>query len=300
MSTLRTIEEDIDELGYIRNVLETYESVAATYMRRTKQSIVESRVFYDGLHGMYDEVSYAYQNELAAVKRKRSLFRLSYWKTLARRVGSRREVAVWLSANTGLYGDIIQKTFQSFLRHISATKSDVIVVGRRGKLLFEEHMPRSRYIYRDLPDNTTDMKDIISLMELFSHYRRIHVFYGKFESFVSQIPTTTLLSEIQHQISPATAQENKHIKPTVQYLFEPSLQEVAHFFETEILASLFQQITQESRLAKLAARMFQLDAATENIGGVLSAVVFERQKLVHQLENKKQLELANSRIAIGI
>ena len=177
----------------------------------------------------------------------------------------------------------------------------MVVVGKRGKLLFEERMPRARYIYRDLPDTTTNVADIISLMELFSHYRRIHVFYGKFESFVSQIPISTLLGEIQHQAStPSSMGDVKPPKPLVQYLFEPSLKEVAKFFETEILAALFQQITQESRLAKLAARMFQLDTATENIGSVLSTVVFERQKLLHQLENKKQLELVNSRFAIGI
>ena len=299
MSTLRTIEQDIDDLTYIDTVMETYESVAAIYMRRTKKSIVENRVFYDGLRNTYDEVSYAYQQELAAIKEKHSLFPIAFWKTLTTRMRRGREVAVWLSANTGLYGDVVQKTFNMFLEHITSTKTDVIIVGKRGKLLFDERMPHVRYVYRDLPDTMTNMENLTSLTELFSRYKRIHVFYGKFESFVSQIPNSTVLGEIQ-QTQTTNTQELPRIKPVTQYLFEPSLKEVAHFFETEIIASLFQQITEESRLAKLAARMYQLDAATEHITDILSGAVFERQRLLHQLANKRQLELVSSRIAIGI
>lgn len=299
MSTLRTIEQDIENLTYIGTVVETYESVAATCMRRTKKSIMESRAFYDGLRNAYDDVSYSYQQELAVIKEKHFLFPLAFWKTLATRIRRQREVAVWLSANTSLYGDIVQKTFNMFLKHITSTKTDIIIVGKRGKLLFDERMPRVRYTYQDMPDTLTDTEHFASLVELCSRHKRIRVFYGKFESFVSQTPSSAVLDESQ-QTSAANALEPPRIKPVSQYLFEPSLKEVAHFFETEITASLFQQITEESRLAKLAARMYQLDAATGRLLDILSGAVLERQKLLHQLANKRQLELVSSRIAIGI
>ena len=296
MSTLHTIEQEIEDLEYIDNMMETHESVAATYMRRTKQSIVKSRAFYDGMRNAYDDVSRAYREEFADTKQKTSFFSGIFWKTLANRVRRKQEVTVWLSSNTGLYGDIIQKTFQVFLQHISSVKTDIIIVGKRGKLLFDERMPRTRYMYQDMPDTATSPKDLASLVVLFSQYRRVRVFYGKFESFVSQKAFSTMLGDIQE----TSTADNKEMKPATQYLFEPSLKEVARFFETEILASLFIQITEESRLAKLAARMYQLDAATEHIAKILSTVVFERQKLLHQLENKRQLELVNSRIALDI
>ena len=302
MSTLHTIEQEIDDIEYIRNVMETYESIAATYMRRTKQSIVNSRAFYDGLQTIYDDVSRAHKEESSHAKGKKPFFHMGFLKKLASRIRYKQEVAIWLSANTGLYGDIIQKTFTAFLQHIASTKSDIIIVGKRGKLLFDERMPHTRYIYRDMPDTVPNENDVTSLIALFSRYHRIRVFYGKFESYVSQIPISSLLGEIQQTstVSSKEAPRPKQIKPATLFLFEPSLEEIAHFFETEILASLFQQITEESRLAKLAARMYQLDAATEHVTHILSTMAFEHQKLIHQLENKRQLELVNSRIALGI
>lgn len=302
MITLHTIEQEIDDVEYIDNIMETYESVAATYMRRTKQVIVKSRVFYDGLKNTYDDVSYAYKQESQTMKQKTSFFNRGFWKTLTSHIRQKQEVAVLLSANTGLYGDIIQKTFATFLQYVTSTKSDIIVVGKRGKLLFDERMPGVQYTYRDLPDTTTNAEDIASLMALFSRYRRIRVFYGKFESFVSQTPISTILGDMQQTVATPSKEMNapKQVKPSTLFLFEPSLKEIIHFFETEILASLFGQITEESRLAKLAARMYQLDAATEHITGILSTMAFERQKLLHQLENKRQSELVNSRIALGI
>ncbi|OGZ43684.1 MAG: hypothetical protein A2719_01150 [Candidatus Ryanbacteria bacterium RIFCSPHIGHO2_01_FULL_45_22] len=302
MSTLHTIEQEIADIEYIDNIMETYESVAATYMRRTKQSIVKSRVFYDGLKNAYADVSYAYKEQSANKKQKTSFFNTGFWKTLTTRIRQKQEVTVWLSANTGLYGDIIQKTFTAFLQYVTSAKSDIIVVGKRGKLLFDERMPHVRYTYRDLPDTTTSTEDLASLTALFSRYHRVRVFYGKFESFVSQTPISTILGDMQQALVTPSKETSAptQAKPATLFLFEPSLKEIAHFFETEIVASLFAQITEESRLAKLAARMYQLDAATEHITGILSVMAFEHQKLLHQLENKRQSELVNSRIALGI
>lgn len=299
MSTLHAIEQEMNNLAYIHRVMETYESVAATYMHRTKQSIVESRSFYEGLRSISDDVSSAYQQEQTEERPRHLFLRIAFWKKFAGRMRRQREAAVWLSANTGLYGDIIQKTFHAFIRHISSVKSDIIIVGKRGKLLFDERMPRVQYIYHDLPDNLISIEDLAVLIDVLSRYQRIRIFYGKFESFISQMPISTVVGETA-QAPYEQAQKSADIQPITQYLFEPSLEEIAHFFETEIMASLLQQITEESRLAKLAARMFQLDTATEHIARTLGVIAFERQRLLHQLENKKQLEVVTSRIAIGV
>lgn len=297
MTTLQTIEDTVEQLAYIQTIVETYESVAASYMRRTKQSIVDSRAFYDGIHTIYDEVLETHQKDIADALYKRPLHK-RVWQKLTSGVQKQKEASILLSANTGLYGDIVQKTFFAFMKHVSSTKSDIIIAGKRGKLLFDEHMPRTRYTYFDMPDTTIDTEHIFAITNKLSSYQRVHVFYGKFVSFVTQTPTDTLLGG-SPQV-PATTKSSLREVPAVLYLFEPSLKEVVQFFETEIFASLFQQLAQESRLAKLAARMYQLDAASEGIQNTLTTATLERQKLVHQLENKKQLETVHSRIAMGL
>lgn len=297
MNTLQTIEENMRQLEYIRNIMETYEAVAAAYMRRAKKSIVESRSFYEGLMGMYDEVSRMYQKEITEALNKRTL-RARVWKTIFGKFLKPREACVLLSANAGLYGDIIQKTFQAFLQYVLTVKTDIIIVGKRGKTMFDEHMPNMRYTFVDLPDAAIEVDQIAHLTKLLTTYKEIRVFYGKFESFVSQIPASSVLGGIP-QVSAKTPKAHRPTSAML-YLFEPSLKEIARFFETEIFISLFQQLIQEGHLAKLAARMYQLDNATENIGTSLHTITFEHQRMTHQLENKKQLETINSRFAIGI
>ena len=62
------------------------------------------------------------------------------------------------------------------------------------------------------------------------------------------------------------------------YFFEPSLEEVVIFFETEIFASLLEQVFHESRLAKTASRMMLLDRASQNIDKSFDRLFFQKQR----------------------
>ncbi|MEK7173513.1 MAG: F0F1 ATP synthase subunit gamma, partial [Patescibacteria group bacterium] len=297
METIQAISEELVQLGQLQRLLITYESIAALYIRRAKSSVVDSRVFYEGLRGIYDEVLQAYRSEVKALEKKPSIRKRMVQLFSGNQ--QKQDAAVLLSVNTGLYGDIVHRTLTAFIQHVSSVKTDCIVIGKRGKILFEEFLPDRPYTYIDLPDSTIDVEKILTASQLLSVYQRVHVFYGKFESFISQIPADTVLG-IEQQSSLISKLPRSSQTPTVLYLFEPSLREVTKFFETEIFASLFQQLVEESHLAKLASRLFLLDNATGRIRDMLAVTELQKQKVTHQIQNKKQLEVVNSRIAIGV
>lgn len=297
MATLQTIDEEIRLLGYIKSLVETYESLAALYMRRTKQSVVDSRTFYNGLQNIYEEVLQAYRSDIRAFARKKMFGKRVKQVLLHPR--QRRAAAVLLSVNTGLYGDIVYKTLSAFARYVSSAPVDSIIVGKRGKLLFNELLPKTSHTFIDFPDNKLDMEHITSLAKLLSSYQEVRVFYGKFESFVSQVPTDSVLRSEQQQTG-ASRDKSSADHPAVLYLFEPSLQQVAKFFETEIFTSLVEQVLHESQLAKFASRMYLLDAAVGRIKNTLNTATFSRQKLIHRKVNKEQFEITSYRIALGI
>jgi F0F1-type ATP synthase gamma subunit len=73
-------------------------------------------------------------------------------------------------------------------------------------------------------------------------------------------------------------------------MFEPSVEKILMFFETQIFASLFDQAVHESQLAKFASRILAMDRAAQNIEVKLKRLELEKLKTVHSVSGKKQLD----------
>ncbi len=73
------------------------------------------------------------------------------------------------------------------------------------------------------------------------------------------------------------------------YIFEPSVKDIVHVFEGEILASIFEQTLHESQLSKFASRMLSLDRAMENIEQRLGLVNMAFMRFKHKQKNARQL-----------
>jgi hypothetical protein len=65
-------------------------------------------------------------------------------------------VAVFIAANTRLYGDLIQRTFDMFLEEVKVAGSEATVVGRMGRVMYEAAMGEKPYTYFDMPDTSID------------------------------------------------------------------------------------------------------------------------------------------------
>ena len=61
------------------------------------------------------------------------------------------------------------------------------------------------------------------------------------------------------------------------------------FFETEIFASLFDQVVREGQLAKFASRVMAMNKADGNIIEKLKQLRIEKLKISHKVTNRKQL-----------
>ncbi|MBI2637569.1 MAG: F0F1 ATP synthase subunit gamma [Candidatus Sungbacteria bacterium] len=279
MINSKTILNDIELLESFRVLVETYETMAATSMRRVRNSVLQNRTYHLGLNSLYQEVKQAYRTQVMIRMKRRD----GGEKDMLRIPHSGKTILVLLSANTGLYGDIIQKTFSLFSETVKNQSGDVVVVGRVGKTLFEENMPGAQYRYFDFPDDKIEPEQLKVITDQLKEYEKVIVFYGAFKNFVEQTPS---YSDISGDILGSEAVSTER----VNYFFEPSIGAVAYFFETEIFASLLEQVFHESRLAKLASRMVLLDGAMLNIDGATKKLFFKRQQVRHSAYNRKQLD----------
>lgn len=281
MITTKSLTREIGELRGLGELAQTYEFIAASSMRRIRNSVLENRTFHLGLNRIFEEVKRAYDADIRLLApSKRSTRLLSF------RDRPRKSATVFLSANTSLYGEIIAKTFSLFIEDVKKGESDVVIVGRLGRTLFEEEMHGGKHIYFDFPDGSVPVENLKAISTYLNQYQTVTVFHGSFKSLVIQEAMKTSVSG-ENISGEASLPQDKERK----YLFEPSLETIILFFETEIFGSLLEQVFHESRLAKLASRMVLLDRASVNVEGALKRVTLKRQQIQHRVFNRKQLDL---------
>ena len=271
---------EVERLKTLNTLVETYETIAASSMRRIRGSVLQNRAFHAGLSRAFGEVKRAYKKEVRELMKKKRI-KGETSLSLIKRNG--KTAYVLLMANTGLYGDIINKVFTFFSQEFKKGAADAVVIGKMGSVFFEAAFPGKSLTYFDFPDNAIDLVSLKTITDHLARYEKIIVFHGVFKNLLLQQGT---FSAISGDELPTDILESKDIR----YLFEPELETIFLFFETEIFASLMEQVFYESRLAKLASRMMLLDRASLNIDRSMAHAAFERGKIHHRIFNKKQLD----------
>lgn len=281
MINTQTVQQELDQLQGLIMLVETYETIAGTSVRRIRNSVLANRAFHMGLNRMFREITTAYKKEVEHMMKKNKIKTQGSDVSLIRR--TKQTVFMVLSANTGLYGDVINRTFMAFITEIKRTQGDAVIVGRMGKIFFEDMMPGSPFTYFDFPDNSIAIENLKHISAFLAQYAKVVAFYGVFKNLLTQEVRASIVSGAELSTENI---ENKAVQP---YFFEPSLEEITLFFENEIFASLLEQVFQESRLAKLAARMVLLDRAIIAIEGEIKHTILKKQQVHHRTANRQLL-----------
>jgi ATP synthase F1 gamma subunit len=279
MITKKELTREAEFLTTLSVVLETYEEIAATRMTRIRSSVLKSRDFLYEINAVFQQVKTSYKAQVDALMKSKRIKDPSKF-TFIKRNG--KTLHVFISANTGLYGELIRKTYEVFINAVKKEPGDVIILGKLGLEMFNAEKVSAPFTYFEFPDNKIDAEITHKIVEKIIQYEKILVFYQQFNNVISQTPIITDISG-----DPLPGEKNQ---PAQRYFFEPSLEKIMEFFEKEIFASIFQQTILESELAKFAVRMVSLDFASENTRTKFKQTVLSKNRLKHQENNKRELE----------
>jgi F0F1-type ATP synthase gamma subunit len=293
MNYLKAIVTQIEDLSGIKDIVGASEEIASMKMRSIRNKVLLSRDLNDELTEIYREVTLSYKNQIVELmqqmKGQKAIKQVTE-SQMALKTGNGEHACVYLSANSGLFSKILERTYHEFVTYLNEHKEATpIIIGEFGKNLFTADFPTSSFLYYSLAEDKTSESTMKKITEDLSNYSSVIIFYAKFESMANQ--KTTVLDVSGHNINPS-AQQDKPVVPiaSTHYLFEPSLEKIILFFETEIFAGIIQQIVTESELARYASRITTLDMARENIDQQLKAINLEKRFAVHRIMNKKQTE----------
>jgi len=286
MPQRKKILEDLEALNTIKNLAESYEEVAVVRMQKIKDSVLKTRDFLSEISDVFVDLKSSYDRE---IKELLALSKKGDKTIIPSLQKNGKSLMVYLSSNGKLYGAVTQKTFRLFMQDLKKPDSndaEIVIIGSAGKEMYVSSGFEKKFEYVEIPDTTVDVDHIKQLMQKFLQYQKVHVYYGKFDNVIRQNPIATSISGddvFETEVVTETAREDR-------FIFEPSLEKILHFFETQIMANLFSQTLLENQLARHASRVNAMEEALIHIEEETNKLHKINNRIKHQLQNKKQLE----------
>ncbi len=288
MATKLQVELLISELETLELITQAFGEIASTRMKLTRDSVLTAREYLASIDDIFDDIrrAYAFQIDSIVSARKKG----NQPVTILSHNG--RSVAVLMSANTGLYGDILKNTFEKFMEEASQGESEITIIGKQGLAMFQSTAPDLAYTYFDLPDHSYNSDQISKIIRHIVRYDEIHMYFGRFVNvLVQNVERSVLNSNVDLEKKPSGETPKK-------FLFEPDLPKLLAFFEIEMFGNLFEQTVRESQLAKFASRILAMDKANENIKVERKRLNLDRLATLHRESNKKQLNSLSGILAV--
>jgi ATP synthase F1 gamma subunit len=286
MPQRKIIAEELESLNSLKDMAESYEEIAATQMQKIKESVLKTRDYLTGISDVFVDLKTSYQREVKDLLARRK----NGGKTLpALLQKSPKLLMVYLSSNGRLYGAVTKKTFDLFMEDLKKNgpdNVDVVIIGSAGKELYESSGISKKFDFFDIPDNSVGMEHIKGVMKKYLQYEKVHVYYGKFGNVVKQSAIATSITGediFETEVPSSVPREDK-------FIFEPALEKIFHFFETQIMANLFSQTLLENQLARHASRVNAMEEALVHIQEESKKLIQQNTRIKHIIQNKKQLD----------
>lgn len=265
MKSLAQLDQELLSLGNLQGLLETYEELAAQELKKVRDQITHNRDFLENLAQLSVKVEADLEQSFGLENKK---------------------AAVFLAAEEGLYGDLVEKVFFKFLRFVQAETVPAVVVGRVGQDLMKQWGQDVEYDYFSEKEPAWG--------ELLRQYGQLEVFFGQFENIARQkAQAQTVSGQAVLQVVGAMGERKatkgkRGLIQAATYLYEPSAEKIGAKFSQEIMVTLLAGMAEENRLAKQAARLVQLDEAVDRIDDNLGQLDQARHRRFKKQRDLKQ------------
>lgn len=272
MSRIKQIEEETAIITVLNHLVQAYESMFVVRMAQTREEIIGMREYIYGLQQTYNNV----RLDQTRLEEKQ-----------AHQNPRHGHVAILLSPEHRLSGQINQDVFHQFYEYIKQIDCDIIIVGEWGRDVFNQlDDEQHEFTYIDINDGTIQPEKLDQLVGAIRQYRTSKVFYGRYENLIQQSVAATdigddALSTITEQSAPPGE---------AGFLYEPDIGQIAEFFENQIFTTIMDRTSKEGHLAQLGSRILTLEHALVNIDEKLRKLKVQKRKHVRRLKHKKQLQ----------
>ncbi len=283
----KEISREEDLMGTLVELTSAFEGIASMRIAQIKDQVVQSTNFFNDLWNIYTQLRAGNVFSFGRVKEKPENF-------------IDKELLIIITSESGLSGDIDQKLVELMLKTHNRETNDIIVIGHHGaQLLAQRGVAYKHYFKLPKQDNNINVEPVERLVQ---QYRTTKLFYQQYVSLMSQDVRSIELSSAVEQRGSATSKSDDIIS-TFNYIFEPSVHELAAHLERSMMQIALVQLIWESKLAQYASRFRAMTASHERADNDKRALHIEFNRAQRSIKDQRLKEvisgLKKSRIGSG-
>jgi F0F1-type ATP synthase gamma subunit len=281
MPTVKRISTHQRFAQELRGLVEISQEVSVMNMQQVRQSVLLNRTYMDGIIDIFTDVRRSHQAKIQSILDEHA-------KGTTQRPNKKPAVAILLSPSGKFAGPLIKKVFQDFTNHVADKTVEIAIVGNTGRSLVQQSLGTAtsfEYFPFNL-DHPTDA-ELSQLLNYVVQFDSITLFAGRFQSLAVQDSKAFNISgfESLNQTEFTNKTEDTLAR---EFLFEPELDQITTFFEAQVVAALFRQTVDESKLANLGSRIMTLESSLTGIDQELHVLKRRFRKAQRHQENRKQ------------
>jgi len=267
----------------LHELVQVTQEITVMEIQKVRQSALETRQYMEGILDIFFDVKSAQRQMLQKLLKKRG----KKLQDLDENSHKKKSVIVFISTNQLFTGEIIAKVFHIFAQEVRKETSDIVIIGKFGKRLFEQAFgDKYHFSYSEISMSHPEAELLKPLVSTLLQYQRIDIFEGKYVSLVDQRPTVV---NISGESTLMDDRKGEQLSPR-KFLFEPSLENIVTFFETQITATLFRLTLDESLLANLGSRITTLESSLNTLEREVAMLERRRKVIARSIQNRKQLQ----------
>jgi len=248
-----TIRSELEQIRTVEDLTEVFESVASMHISRIRNQVVASQQFFAELWPTYRSLRIDPKERIETTRRVRK--------------GHNAFVAVTSEAKLG--SSVDEQIIDKMLASIEKRAPDIIVIGSHGLARLQQHKLQPKRAF-SLPSIDTNFS-IGNIIEELETYDQISVFYQTYESLRSQkIERIELLNAVR-ELGEDVGEEGETVSSR-DYIFEPSIAEIATYMESVMMSVALIQIIMESKLSGYAARFNNMSRAKQRAEDLVSEI----------------------------
>ncbi|WP_026463435.1 ATP synthase F1 subunit gamma [Adhaeribacter aquaticus] len=266
MASLKEVRNRIVSVNSTQQVTKAMKMVSAAKLRRAQDNIIRMRPYAQRLSSILNNLSRLSEDSVPNVfSQKRDANRI-----LVITITSDRGLAG--AFNTNIIKAATALVNDKYAAQHAAGNVEFLTIGKKG---YEGLERRGFKVIGDYTTLFTNLSfDNVRLaaeyaMDRFTngYYDRVELIYNEFKNVATQVIRTEQFLPIEDK-----ATEDKAATTTLDYIFEPSREEIVQQLIPKSLKIQVYKAVLESNASEHGARMTAMDKATENAGELLKAL----------------------------
>lgn len=235
--TIKEIQATLEEGQSLKQIAQVYSEIANLKIKRIRAQTERNRLFFQEITKIYAIIKkFAARKGINPIKPK-------------------KRVSIVLTSNHKFYGRINEDLLKFFIDTTKLLNTDYVFLGKASIDHFKNQPLKQNFKEVVLKDDQPDAQELVSLVNMLNDYNQILVFYSSFKSLLIQVPIVTDLT------ATSTSSANPSESEKFEFIFEPDLPKILHFFDSQVLTVLLESTFLESELARTAARFISMDKA---------------------------------------